>query len=161
MDFAQLYDDYHAKVYRLALDLLRNEDEAVEATQETFRRAYAARRSFEGRSSPSTWLYRIAYNWCATQLSRNRRRQPLPEDLVSTEPGPAARAESQELGGRLAASLEALEEDDRRILSLLADGELDYGGLGEVLDLSVTAVRMRVCRARRRLRDLLGREVLP
>lgn len=160
MDFAQLYDDYHGKVFRLALDLLKNEEDAVEAVQETFRRAYAARGSFEGRSGPSTWLYRIAYNHCVTELAKGRRRAELPEDLVSGEPGPHAQAEAAELGRRLESALSALQEDDRRLLALLADGELDYAAASEVLGLPVTAVRMRVSRARRRLKELME-EVKP
>jgi len=77
--FAQLVEDNYGQVYNLALRMLVDPQEAEDVLQETFLSAYKALPSFEGRSSLSTWLYRIASN---ASLMRLRRKQP---DTVSVD----------------------------------------------------------------------------
>src|SRR5690349_6762066 len=78
-EFARLVDTYSAPIYRLALKILGNPQDAEDILQETFIKAYRNVRQFEGRSNVSTWLYRIASNEAFMLL---RRRQP---DAVSVD----------------------------------------------------------------------------
>ena len=72
-EFARLVDAYSGSIYRLALKILNNPQDAEDVLQETFFKALRGLRSFEGRSSLTTWLYRIAVN---EALMLIRRRQP-------------------------------------------------------------------------------------
>ena len=74
--FQQLVSRYHQKVYMVVLGLLRNREDALEVSQETFFRAYRKIRGFHGGSSFYTWLYRIAVN-LAIDEQRRQKRNPL------------------------------------------------------------------------------------
>lgn len=131
---------------------------AADAVQETFAKALAARASFKGECAASTWLYRIAYNTCLDTLAERRPHVPIETmehpDAAGSRPEPAAEAANDV--ARLRAGLARLGEDDRRLLCLQMDESLGYAELAVVLACSQEAVRARVCRARRRLRELLG-----
>lgn len=79
LDIAELYRRYGDMVYGRCLSMLRNEADAVDATQDTFLKAHRYRDRFRGQSKPSTWLYRIATNTCLNVI-RTRKRHP--EDPV-------------------------------------------------------------------------------
>ncbi|MEX0806959.1 MAG: sigma-70 family RNA polymerase sigma factor, partial [Candidatus Binatia bacterium] len=74
--FQELVSRYHQKVYMVILGLLRNPDDAMEVSQETFFRAYRKISSFQGGSSFYTWLYRIAVN-ISIDHQRRQKRSPL------------------------------------------------------------------------------------
>jgi RNA polymerase sigma-70 factor (ECF subfamily) len=146
-------------------------DDAVEAedlTQEGFVRAHAAREAFRGDSKPSTWLYSIATNVCLDYLksARHRRQQLVPPDAA------AGLAADEQEGPRLSASLlldqaemgacvrQFIEElpPDHRLALLLHDIEgMPNPRIAEALGCSVATVKIRVHRARNRLRETLRR----
>lgn len=168
-EFARLVETYYGVIYRLALRMLNNPQDAEDILQETFIKAYRHIDGFDGRAKVSTWLYRIATNEALMFL---RRRQPhlvsiddpfeneegdgeplhivdwccIPEDeLMSSE----ARARLDEAVDKLPYSL--------RVVFLLREIEgLSTKETGEVLDLSETAVKTRLSRARLRLREELS-----
>lgn len=160
MDFTALYESHRDRIYQLALRLLRDPDMASDATQESFRKAFEARGAFRREARPSSWLFRIAYNTCVDVL-RTQRGAPRP--FEETESGTSepqggdleSSVESREACRRVRAALETLEEDDRRLLCLQMDEGMGYAELASVLGCSATAVRMRVSRARRRLKEIL------
>lgn len=167
--YAQLVEEHAGKVYRLALRLMGNEADAEDVLQETFLSAFKSIDRFEARSSLSTWLYRIASN---AALMRLRRKEPeqvsvdepverddgeliprqlfdfccLPEeDLLREE----ARAEMQKAVDELPPSL--------RSVFILRDIEgLSTEETAEALDLSISAVKSRLMRARLKLRERLS-----
>jgi RNA polymerase sigma-70 factor (ECF subfamily) len=167
--YAQLVEEHAGKIYRLALRLMGNEADAEDVLQETFLSAFKSIDRFEARSSLSTWLYRIASN---AALMRLRRKEPeqvsvdepverddgeliprqlfdfccLPEeDLLREE----ARAEMQRAVDELPPSL--------RSVFILRDIEgLSTEETAEALDLSVSAVKSRLMRARLKLRERLS-----
>lgn len=159
MDFTALYESHRDRVYQLALRLLRDPDMANDATQESFRKAFEARETFRREARPSSWLFRIAYNTCVDALRRAEHARPFKEtDSGTSEPQGKdleSSVESREACRRVRAALETLEEDDRRLLCLQMDEGMGYAELSSVLGCPVTAVRMRVSRARRRLKDIL------
>jgi len=168
-EFARLVDAYSGPIYRLTLKILGEPQDAEDALQETFLKAYRALPAFEGRSSLSTWLYRIAANESFMTLRRRKpeavsvdEAQPtadgeqepiqivdwccLPEDeLLSTE----ARQHLDQAVGRLTLAL--------RTVFVLRDIEgLSVRETAEALNVSEAAVKTRLLRARLSLREQLS-----
>ncbi len=158
MDFTELYERQKDRIFQLAYRLLGDRDRAADAVQETFTRAFAARASFRGEARPATWLFRIAYNLCLSRLADRREKDQGLGDRDWPEPsgrGPESGAERGEVSAEVRAALARLDEEDRRILCLRLEEDLDFKDLGEILECSPEAARQRYCRARKRLRDLL------
>ena len=169
-EFAQIVEEYSPMVYRLGLKMLNNPQDAEDILQETFIKAYKHIHSFDGRSSVSTWLYRIATNEALMSLRKKRPdtisfdmpsiyesepQEPLqivdwcclPEDEYLTAEG---RLRLDQAAERLPESL--------RIVFVLRDIEgLSTRETAEVLNISEMAVKTRLSRARLRLREDLSK----
>jgi RNA polymerase sigma-70 factor (ECF subfamily) len=167
-EFARLVEIYSNRIYRLAIKMLQNQQDAEDILQETFIKAYKALPHFEGRSSLSTWLYRIATNEALMFLRRKYPdqisiEQPSDEDeeqapfeVVDWCCLPEGELMSAEARANLEQSVEALPQS-LRVVFLLRDVEgLSTRDAAEILDLSETAVKTRLSRARLRLRELLS-----
>jgi RNA polymerase sigma-70 factor (ECF subfamily) len=169
-EFALLVEEYSPMIYRLGLKMLNNPQDAEDILQETFIKAYKHISKFDGRSSVSTWLYRIATNEALMSLRKKRPntvsfdmpsayesepQEPLQivdwcclpeEEYLSAE----GRLRLDEAAGRLPESL--------RIVFILRDIEgLSTRETAEVLDISEMAVKTRLSRARLRLREDLSK----
>jgi RNA polymerase sigma-70 factor (ECF subfamily) len=167
-EFARLVEAYSGVIYRLALRIVSNPQDAEDVLQETFLKALRALKNFDGRSSLSTWLYRIATNEALMLLRKNRRvvislDEPLENDEQEMEPLqivdwcclPENELMSSEARAYLDKAVETLPHS-LRVVFLLRDIEgLSTLETGEVLGLSETAVKTRLSRARMRLRELL------
>ncbi len=167
-EFARLVDVYSPLIYRLALKMVGDEQDAEDVLQNTFLQAFRHLNEFEGRSHLSTWLYRIAANE-ALMLLRKRRPETsltdsLPEEEPLEEPAeftdwcclPEEELLSAEGRARLDESIRLLPET-LRVVFLLRDIEgLSIQETSQALGLSETAVKTRLLRARLKLRDLLS-----
>jgi len=168
--FARLLDDYSGPLYRLALKMLGNASDAEDALQNTFLKAFQHVDKFEGRSSLSTWLYRIASNE-ALMLLRKRRPEttfsdiPLDdEDDQNIDPIqitdwcclPEEELLSSEGRTALDRAVEHLPETLRIVFVLRDIEDLSILETSQVLGLSETAVKTRLLRARLRLREELS-----
>ena len=168
--FARLLDDYSGPLYRLALKMLGNASDAEDALQNTFLKAFQHVDKFEGRSSLSTWLYRIASNE-ALMLLRKRRPEttfsdiPLDdEDDQNIDPVqttdwcclPEEELLSSEGRTALDRAVEYLPETLRIVFVLRDIEDLSILETSQVLGLSETAVKTRLLRARLRLREELS-----
>lgn len=175
--FRVLVERYQDRVYRLALRVLRDEEQARDAVQEAFLKVYRSIRRFEGRSSFYTWLYRLVMNLCVDIRRRDRSdrhvewREELAHDVgtaaaggilagASILEGAEERAdqalERAELRERLAAAIAALPEIQRETLILREVDGLSYAEIAEVLEISKGTVMSRLHYARRKLQLLLG-----
>jgi RNA polymerase sigma-70 factor (ECF subfamily) len=167
--FTQLVERYADSLYNLALKLLGNQQEAEDALQETFLNAYKAIGSFEGRSSLNTWLYRIAYNTSLMQRRKKRAATVSIDEPLTLDDGQVIPRQFFDwccLPERDLLSEEALEMMDEAVWQLpeslrpvfvLRDVEgLSTSEAGEVLDLSDSAVKSRLHRARLLLREQLS-----
>ncbi len=170
--FRMLVDLNSASVYNLALKLLGDEQEAEDVLQETFLNAFEAIGRFEGRSSLSTWLYRIAYNASLMRLRKRKQMTTfsLDEPMVAgEEPGEAVShvlVDWSTIPDDRLLTAEARQEMDRAIAALpeplraafiLRDIQgLSGAEAAEVLGISVQAVKNRLHRARLQLRDRLS-----
>jgi RNA polymerase sigma-70 factor (ECF subfamily) len=168
-EFARLVDAHSGPVYRLGLRMMGNEQDAEDVLQSTFLNAWTHLPEFEGRSSLSTWLYRIAANEALMLLRRKRPETPLedaePQD--STDDLAPIRfldwsglPEDELLSGegrrQVDAAIRSLP-DLLRLVFVLRDVEgLSIKETAEALDLSETNVKTRLLRARLRLREQLS-----
>jgi RNA polymerase sigma-70 factor (ECF subfamily) len=158
--YAEIIRAYQAKVLGLCTTLLGNPHQAEDAAQEVFIKAYQNLRSFKGKSSFSTWLYRITSNHC-TDLLRKRSREKsqslesLIEEsgeeihrLMASAADAAKRLEARDMVERI---LSFLSPDERLILTLREAQKLSYLEIAETLKCSVDAVKSRLRRARQKL----------
>jgi RNA polymerase sigma-70 factor (ECF subfamily) len=166
---AALFEAHADKVYRLALGLLRDPAAAEDIVQETFLAALTHLDRFEGRSSLSTWLYRVAYNATQDHL-RRREGEPLPAEEPDSEAGeppmPQALLEWTFTPEQVLADAEAGQQMDlaigtlprsMRAVFILRDIEgLSTDETAEALGLSPGAVKVRLHRGRLALRERLS-----
>ena len=166
-EFARLMDVYSTPIYRLTLKMLADPQDAEDALQTTFLKAFQHIGEFEGRSSLSTWLYRIAANEALMFLRRKRPELPLDEEPDEDQaPRPFQFADWGHLPERELLSGEAKKQSERaiqnlpeklRIVFLLRDVQgLSIKETSEALNLSETAVKTRLLRARLNLREQLS-----
>jgi RNA polymerase sigma-70 factor (ECF subfamily) len=169
-EFSRLVDAYSGPIYRLALKMLGIQTDAEDVLQNTFLKAFQHIKAFEGRSSLSTWLYRIAANEALMLLRKQRPETPLsdlqPEDDENSDYFPeqftdwCCLPEDEFLSSESRAALDRAVghlPESQRIVFILRDIEgLSIQETGEALDLSETAVKTRLLRARLRLREELS-----
>jgi RNA polymerase sigma-70 factor, ECF subfamily len=144
----QLYQSHQPQIYALCFRLLERAEDAEDAVQSTFIRAFRALPRFRGDSTARTWLYRIATNESLGILRRRRDPTPVADRAASSPDGTAQVVE------RLAvrAALARLTPDHRAILALRLWEELSYTEIATVLGISLPAVKMRLNRARAEFR---------
>lgn len=166
-EFARLVDAFSTPIYRLALKMLADPDEAEDVLQTTFLKVFQHIHEFEGRSSLSTWVYRIAANEALMLLRRRRPELSFDEEPDEERlPRPYQFADWGHLPEREMLSDEAKKQFDRaiqklpeklRIVFLLRDIEgLSIKETSEALNLTETAVKTRLLRARLNLREELS-----
>lgn len=165
-EFSRLVDTYSTKIYRLAIKMLSQQQDAEDVLQETFFKAYRGLKSFDGRSKLSTWLFRIATNEALMILRRKHPDFISIDEPVETEDGeqepvqiidwcclPENELLSEETKEKLDAAVQKLPESLRIVFILRDINDLSTHETAEVLDLSDTAVKTRLSRARLRLRE--------
>ena len=155
--FGVLVERYHERCTRLATHILGSREDAEDAVQETFLRAYRSLASYEDRDRFGAWIVRILVNQCRTAMARRRRQMPVGDwDWAAAPDGveehPADRAALRE---ELERALAALEPEQREAVVLKFAEELTYDEIATATGASVSALKMRVQRACRRLRALL------
>ena len=169
-EFSRLVDTFSGPIYRLALKMLGIPTDAEDVLQNTFLKAFQHLKDFEGRSSLSTWLYRIASNEALMLLRKQRPEITLsdvgPEDDDFSDYSPAqftdwcCLPEDEFLSSESQAALDRAVQhlpETLRIVFVLRDIEsLSIQETSQALDLTETAVKTRLLRARLRLREELS-----
>ena len=153
---------------RLLLRLLGNPQDAEDVLQETFLNAFRAIDSFEGRSSLSTWLYRIAYNAAMMRLRRPSAPTVSVEETLNEMPGyvprqlfdwcclPEETFDSEEVQTELRQAIAAMPESLQTVFMLRELEGMSTEETAVTLDISPSAAKVRLHRARQWLRDTLG-----
>src|SRR4026209_429081 len=139
--FAVLVDDHQRYVYSLAMRVVKDENEALDLTQETFVRAWTALPNFRGQSQFRTWLYRIVTNLCYNRLPNLRRSlADLGDDVLPDIPesenaltNPAREFESNEIRTYLQHAINGLDANYKLLISLRYEDELSYGEIASLL----------------------------
>lgn len=154
--FASLVEVYQRPVYNLCYRMLGNPGDAEDAAQETFIRAYRALMSYDPQRKFSTWILSIASNYCIDQHRRRRLQTfsldglPTP-DLPDDQPGLESLVTNREHEARVQELLASLAPVDRNAVVLRYWYDCSYEEIAESLDISVSAVKSRLHRARRDL----------
>ena len=159
---------YNQRLYRVARAILRDDAEAEDVMQDAYVRAYQHLADFEGRAKFSTWLTRIAVHEALARSRRHSRFRSLDNSeeskggvvtsLVSGGRNPEQVAYDRELGGVLEEAILRLPEDYRMVFMLRGVEEMSTEETAECLNLSPENVKVRLHRARGRLRkDLFAR----
>lgn len=154
--FAELVELYQNPVYHLCYRMLGNAEEAEDAAQESFLRAYKALRSYDNTRSFATWLLSIASHYCIDQI-RKRRMTLISLDtfvgeiLPDPEPSPESALRQNELQRQVRGLLDSLSPLDRSAVVLFYWYDYSYDEIAQTLELSVSAVKSRLHRARLQL----------
>jgi RNA polymerase sigma-70 factor, ECF subfamily len=159
--FDELVRLTYADTYTLAYRLTGDEEDARDVVQEAYLRAYRGLKRFRGDAQFSTWMYRITANCAATHLGRHARHRHDELDeadaVVDTHPDrdPQLRADADDLRGRLRVALEALPPRLRAVVVLRDVYDLPHESIAAELGISETAAKVRLHRARNKLREQL------
>jgi RNA polymerase sigma-70 factor (ECF subfamily) len=161
--FAALVDEHQRYVYNLALRVVKDENEALDLTQETFVRAWTALPNFKGQSQFRTWLYRIVTNLCYNRLPNLRRSlndlgDDVMEDIPETDSflnNPVSEIESKEAKEYLQQAMLELDENYRLLLTMRYQNDLSYEEIASTLNLPLGTVKTGIFRAKEKLRKSL------
>lgn len=150
--FEQIYDQFVDVVYSRCLYILKDFDDASEATQDTMVKVYYALAKFEGRSSLKTWIYRIATNHCFGLLKK-RRELSYEELEVDGIQFANDEDELEKIMGEdeVKTLLGQLPKDSRGLLILKYIDGYSYDEIADITQLSPSAVKMRIHRAKETL----------
>ncbi|MGD1212817.1 MAG: sigma-70 family RNA polymerase sigma factor [Candidatus Acidiferrales bacterium] len=166
--FETLVGRYERKIFRLTQNITQNREDAEDAMQEAFLKAFEHLDNFQGNSRFYTWLVRIAVNQALMKL---RKRRPnvvsldqeldtgedmMPRDVEDWGPSPEERYGQTELGNILGKVISELNPQFRIVFQLRDIEELSTEETAEALGLSVPAVKSRLLRARLKLRERLN-----
>jgi RNA polymerase sigma-70 factor (ECF subfamily) len=164
--FEALYDRFKDYVYRTALFITRNSDEAEDAAQETFLDVLRGLPNYrvEGPARFETWLYRVTVNRCRSRMRRKRlpsaewddieeRLERIPEEAPHHEP--ERETLRQEQAVTLWQSVDTLPESHRAVILLRYQQEMSYGEIAQALGISEGTVKSRLYHAHRKLKTAL------
>lgn len=162
--FAEIMHRYRAPIYRLARAQTRDEEAALDLTQECFAAAWHNLGRYDPQRPLRAWLARIALNRCRDWHRRRRVRAFLrfeaPAGTIAAipDPAPAADAVAADRAAliRLSGAVAALPAALREVLLLRTVEDMDQASVAALLGISAKAVETRLYRARRRLAEMLG-----
>lgn len=160
--FSRLVESYTRPVYNLTYRMLGNPQEAEDAAQETFLRAYSRLNQYDTGHKFSTWLFSIANHYCIDKLRKRRAVQisiddnPVLENLEDDDPQPEHSALNREQSREVQLLLAQLDPDYRTPLVLRYWEDLSYEEIAAAMDVTVPAVKSRLFRARQRMADLMA-----
>ena len=162
--FDELVRRTFVDTFTLARRLTGNEEDARDVVQESYLRAWKAIGKFRGEAAFSTWLYRITANTSSTHVQRRRRQraEPFAEGFEpadrTAEEQVSQGAESAEALERISAALDELPAKLRTVVVLKDVYGLPHDAIADELGITVSAAKVRLHRARRKLRDTLYEE---
>lgn len=155
-EFGAIYEEHSQSIYYLALRLLGDETQAEDATHDVFLKAYRKMDQFRGEAGVRTWLYRITINHCQNLLHTWHHRHMVSnaddaiwETTSGNSESPLRLMETKELGQRIQKTLDALPEEYRILLLLVADEKLSYQEIGDLTQQTPDAIRGKLHRARK------------
>lgn len=171
--FRALFDKYHRRAFAVAMGVVRNEDDALDAVQEAFVKVHKNIHKFQGSSSFYTWLYRIVMNVSIDHVRRTSRRKHLDFDeralhaesevegdgallpsVTNANPGKAALR--RELGSAIQAALQELPEHHRAVIVLREIEGMSYEEMAKALEVPKGTVMSRLFHARKKMQTALA-----
>ena len=160
--FRLLIERHQQHIFNLCYRMLPRFEEADDATQDTFLKAYRSLKQFRGDARLKTWLCRIARNECLNRL-RHERMVPLDEQmtgeggfqLVDSTPSPLELIEQQEIQSTVHAAINELPPSYRLVITLFHLDGLSYEEISQVMEIPMGTVKTQIFRARRLLKSKL------
>jgi RNA polymerase sigma-70 factor (ECF subfamily) len=163
VDAGALFESYHDRIYRYVVRLVKDPVEAEDLTQETFLRAYRCGDSLRDPAAVRGWLYRIATHVCLDRLRQRKPQVSLDSEQgegavqtpVSTSPSPLEITERKETSACVQRCLDFLPDKYRAVILLREAHSLTADEIAHVLGVTVTTVKIRLHRARRKLQQVM------
>lgn len=165
--FEQLVKENQKNVYNLALKLMKNQEDAADAAQEAFLKAYLKLSSFRGECKFSVWLYRIAYNCCMDMLRKantgniislnadDENGEETAADIKDSGEGPEEAAMRKETREAVRREMSRLPKDQYNALVMREISGMSYKEISEALGVGEGTVKSRIFRARESLAERL------
>ena len=163
MDYWDIYQDYYERVKKFIFALVKDEWVADDLIQETFIKVQKNLNQLKDEAKISSWIFRIAYNLCQdhfrkiSQLSK-REHVPAEERQFLTEPLFQKEFEQHQMGACIQDKIRLLPESYQTVLVLFDLMEFNHQEIAEILDISVENVKVRLHRARKKLKAILEKE---
>jgi RNA polymerase sigma-70 factor (ECF subfamily) len=166
--FEELMGRHRDKIYARAFSMMRNEDDAIDLSQEAWVKGWQRLKQFQGDSSYLTWMTRIIINLCLDQLRKHKRQRADSIELLEEESGgverqmpvvtsnPTERLERGELRQRIDRALALLSHEHRTVLILHEFEELEYKEIAKRMQCSIGTVMSRLFYARRKMAVLMA-----
>lgn len=168
--FEQLMRQYDRQIFRIALHITQNREDAEDVVQDAFFKAFQKLDQFQGNSKFYTWLVRIAVNESLMRLRKRRSQKTvsmdedvqteegsIPRDFADWTPNPEQNYNQAELANILRRTIQGLPPGFRAVFALRDIDGLSTEETAQALGLSVPAVKSRLLRARLQLRERLSR----
>ena len=165
--FESLILSCQSKAYNIAIRYLKNEEDALDAMQESFIKIFRHLNSFKEDSRFDTWVYRIVVNTCNDMLRKNSNRK-ITDSIFRTEDEKETVIEIPDTSGSpeyvfarkekteyILSCLEKLNRDQKKVIVLRDIHGFSYDEISEILECSIGTVKSRINRSRLRLRELL------
>ncbi len=156
--FVSIYNRYKSGIYCFCLKMLGDRDEALDALQDTFVRVFENRQRLLSTRAFRSWLYTIARNQCLNRIRRRDRQESTDTGRITAESrmdGPLARLEKRERIELVNRYLQSLKPSYREVIILREYHDLSYEEIGAVTRSTVSAVKSRLYKARRRLAAMM------
>jgi len=158
---AALVEQFGGRVSRLAFRVLGDRGRAEDASADVFVKLWMTARQWRGDADAGTWIYRVAYHTVLDHQRRKQRRSVAPPvGLMDPRPGPVELTVQSELEGRAAhrvhEAMSQLSEPDRALVHLYYLEQLTLAQIAEIIGATREVLKMRLARARQKLRELLG-----
>ena len=167
--FSELVEKYQSKIINMAYGMLSDKEDAYDAAQEVFIKVYRSLEAFEGKSSFSTWIYRITVNVCNDMLRKRQRKIPAisifsssdDEDERDTQikddaPTPQETVETTEMQEEVRKAIASLSDEYRTVITLFDIEGLSYDEISSIIKCPVGTVKSRLSRARAALKKNLS-----
>lgn len=165
--FEELVGRHRDKIYARAFSMMRNEEEAIDLSQEAWVKGWQRLQQFQGESSFGTWMTRIVINLCLDQLRKQKRQRTESIEALNEASGgverlmpvvtvnPTAGLEQSELRRRIDQAMSQLSYEHRTVLILHEFEEMEYKEIAKTMGCSIGTVMSRLFYARRKLAALL------
>ena len=166
--FEELVNRHRDKIYARAFSMMRNEDEAVDLSQEAWVKGWQRLEQFQGEASFVTWMTRIVINLCLDQLRKRKRQRTESIEQMDSDSGgverqmpvvtvnPTEGLEREELRKRIDRALAQLSAEHRTVIVLHEFEELEYKEIAKRMGCSIGTIMSRLFYARRKMAVLLA-----
>lgn len=159
--YAYIINRYKNLLYATILRMTKNPQVAQDLVQEVFIKIYQQLHKYDQKGSFSSWLYRVAYNYCMDEFrkkSYQMKQEEMSEESIINSDHPEIVFLKKEKSRQLEKLISILPEDERMIILLRYVNELSYNEISESLHIPLTDVRNKLHRAKKKMRDTVKQQ---